>query len=410
MPGRSSTVIRWRIALFVGLLAGLALPAPLAAQALDLDPRNASSSVVGGHAASIEAFPWLALVRAKNHRGVIRECTGTVVSARVVLTAGHCVESFDTGRTFAPSEYRVTTGVANRFDATPANHSRVSQVLAFPQFSLSNLRGDAGLLILSAPVSAPALPMAHVTDTEALAGGAPITVAGWGLTNGRGRKPAAVLQSAGSVVQEAGFCRERTRIFYPYFSPARQFCAIDSPGLSASACHGDSGGPALGRRADGSPLLVGITSLGDEHCDPRSPGVFTRVDQVAAWVDEWIAASEGRAPPPPIPVPRHKRLPYLPIGVANLLAKLVLREEFHGRYGAGREKRMSCWRIDREKVKCGVSWWLGPNDYWGGITVYLAFSENEIVLGSSYRIHWVNNHCWFHSAHRRSCVIHTRNR
>jgi secreted trypsin-like serine protease len=392
--------------LCLAVLAELALLAPPAAQALDQFPPDAGASVVGGRPASIEAFPWLALVQQKNLR-ITRECTGTVVSPRVVLTAGHCVMSFDTGSTFAPDEYRVTTGVANRNDATGANVSQVSRVLAFPHLDLSTVHGDAGLLILKTPLSVPAIRMAH-RDVDPLLPGSPVLVAGWGLTNGLGKNGAAVLQSAENVVRDTGFCKQRTRPYYPFFSPGGQFCAIDVPKLKATPCHGDSGGPVIARRADGSPLLVGITSLGDEFCDPRRPGIFTRVDLVAGWVDGWIAASEGRAPAPRIPSPPKARLPFLPRAIAKELAGIVLRQDFRRRYLFGNEKRFFCSRKNRSKVKCRVSWWLGPNDYWGAITIFLAFDENELVAGERYRIHRVNNHCWFDSGHRQSCVIHTR--
>jgi hypothetical protein len=96
--------------------------------------------------------------------------------------------------------------------------------------------------------------------------------------------------------------------------------------------------------------------------------------------------------------------------VAKRLAFLALREDFHLRFTAGREKRIGCRRIERQRVKCGVSWYRGSNDYYGTITIYLSVNENEFIANARYRIHWVNNYCWFHSGHRRRCPIHTQSR
>ena len=370
---------------------------------------DATSSIVGGRPTPIYKLPWLAYVQAFNRRGRGFSCTGTVVSPRVVLTAGHCVESVETGRTFPASEYEVVTGVTDLSEATPGNVSKVSQALVFPQFSLSTLRGDAGVLILSAPTSAPSIPMARLSETGEPAAGTSVEIAGWGLTRGDARKPPTALQSADFVLQSSDYCKLHTQAFYPYFSAAWQICAVDSPGFVVSGCNGDSGGPAIARLPDGSAVEIGITSLGARRCSPKRPSIYTRVDQVVAWVDEWIAAGEGLAPPPPIPR-QSRRLPFLGRAVAKRLAFVALREDFRRRFKAGRQKRIRCSRVEREKVKCSVSWWQGPNDYYGTITVYLTVSENEFVWVDRYRIHWVNDHCWFDSGHRGRCSIHTQSR
>src|SRR5690242_21433135 len=103
-------------AILVGATLALALCLPAFASASG----GAKASIVGGQAATIEQFPYLAYIEAGNkHSGF--SCTGTVVAPRVVLTAAHCVENVETGTFAKPAEYAVATGVANPKQAQPDN-------------------------------------------------------------------------------------------------------------------------------------------------------------------------------------------------------------------------------------------------------------------------------------------------
>jgi secreted trypsin-like serine protease len=127
----------------------------------------------------------------------------------------------------------------------------------------------------------------------------PAFIAGWGL-NDRGVKPkqSPILRRAATYVQQRTYCRNHGRAYYPFFNASLQLCTITPPGFSIGTCHGDSGGPALAYRADGTPVQVGITSLGPADCDTTLPDVFTRVDLVSPWVGEWIAAVAAGTTPP----------------------------------------------------------------------------------------------------------------
>ena len=56
--------------------------------------------------------------------------------------------------------------------------------------------------------------------------------------------------------------------------------------LSTSACHGDSGGPLFCNDEFNRHIQVGITSYVGKICGlPNIPTVFTRVSDVAQWID-----------------------------------------------------------------------------------------------------------------------------
>ncbi|HEV7561987.1 MAG TPA: serine protease [Solirubrobacterales bacterium] len=387
-----------------GALLALALvgaSAPTGASAA-----SAKASIIGGHAASIAELPYLAYIEGED-AVTPYACTGTVVAPRVILTAGHCVEDLESG-TIAPAEgFAVATGVSDLNQVTKANVSLVSQALVFPGFKPSKLQGDAGLLILATPTSAPPIALASAPDSGLLAAGTPLTLAGWGLTSPKAKQGPAQLQAGTTVVQDSASCRQQTRRYYPFYSAALQLCAIDHPGDKVSGCFGDSGGPAIATRADGSPVEVGIISTGGPGCNPHLPNVFTRVDQVVSWVGAWVAAVEAGAPAPAIKIPQ-AHVPFLSFDRAKELAGIAFAEDFRQHFTKASEKRISCRRASKARVKCGVAWYQGGNDYYGTITVFYAIHQNAVAWDDHYKIHWVNDSCYFRSGHRQSCVIHTK--
>jgi secreted trypsin-like serine protease len=389
------------VAVLAALLCACAAPASRAGGAAG----PARASVIGGGPVAIGAYPWLAFVTARES-GRTYSCTGTVVAPRLILTAGHCAMNLETGALTAASDFSVVTGSGNLSAVPPANLFSVSRTVLYPGFSLASLRGDAALLILSEPSSAPAISLASAADAGLLQARTPVVVAGWGLTDPRAGEIPAQLQAGSTVVQGPGYCRQGVGRYYPFFSPEVQLCAIDPPSFSVATCHGDSGGPAIAV-SRGSAVEVGITSLGVPECSPDYPDVFTRVDRVSPWVESWIAATEGSAPTPAVSVPEFSR-PRLTIRAAKRYVARGLREDFRHRYRWGWSKRARCWRIDYEKVKCWVSWSQGPNDYFGTITIYYVLSRESLFWNDRYRIRWVNRYCRWPGAQARSCPTRTR--
>ncbi len=277
------------------LLASIAMSAPAQADA------GAHASIFGGSTAASEEWPWAAFILALDRQGEGFSCTGTVVAPTLVLTAGHCVEDILTGERTPASRYAVVTGSRDVRDSSLRQVSKVLRAMPYPGFNRFKLHGDAGLLELATPTSAPPLALATAADLPLLEAGMPTWIAGWGL-NDHGAKPkqSPVLRRAATYVQRRTYCRNHGRAYYPFFNASLQLCTTTPPGFSIGTCHGDSGGPALGYRSDGTPVQIGITSLGPADCDTTLPDVFTRVDLVSTWVSEWITAIATGTPPPAV--------------------------------------------------------------------------------------------------------------
>ncbi len=291
---RDAARSRWRAssaAVLVLLIGVLAFAGPAQAGA------GARASIIGGSTATTEEWPWAAFILALDRKDNGYTCTGTVIAPHLILTAAHCVKDVITGRRTPLPQFTVLTGSSDLRDRNARQLSKVRRALIYPGFDLYNLQGDAALLELGTPTTMPAIPLAGPEDAALLGPGLPTYIAGWGQRGGRNSSnQTLVLRKARTFVQRRTFCRNHSRVYYPFFNFSFQLCTLTVPGFGSGTCHGDSGGPALAFRADGTPVQIGITSLGPANCDTRLPDIYTRADLVSSWVAEVAAAS---APPAP---------------------------------------------------------------------------------------------------------------
>ncbi|HVT00034.1 MAG TPA: serine protease [Solirubrobacterales bacterium] len=405
--GRGVATLLAALALLGSLVlvaAATAAPRP-GGKAGAADP-TATASVIGGHNVTIAQYPALAYIEGVQATSGYA-CTGTVVAPRVVLTAGHCVEDIESSSIVEPGAIAVATGVSNLRHIPHTQVSQVVQVLAYPHFDPTELHGDAGLLILAQPVSAPPIALAGAADAALNEPGDELTIAGWGIDDRTTEHAPDQLQAAVVPIESASRCRRGTRRFYPFFEPTGQLCALDAPHFKVTSCHGDSGGPAIATRADGTMVEVGVTSLGDGTCNPTSPAIFTRIDQISAWVQSWIDAVESGGPAPRVVIPK-SHIPLLTRERAEELSALALFEALGPRFGHAQEPTFRCDRQSKARVRCNVTWYQGANDYFGTTTVFFAIRHNVVLAGAHLTVHWVNDHCYFHSGHPQRCRVQTK--
>jgi secreted trypsin-like serine protease len=290
----------------IAILASLAFPALALASSGSI--RHATARlvprIVGGTTAAADTFPWLAFIADSTGPNSGFTCTGTVVSSNVILTAGHCAEDTTTGSVNPPGGYAVVTGSLDWTDVTTRQVSGVSQVIAYPGYNPSTGQGDAALLVLSTPTTAPAIPLATASDVGLLAPGTASTISGWGETvGGDPNSTPTALQWAITVVQSPSYCDQQLSSFAP-FDPYTQVCALNYPYDNTGTCFGDSGGPLLANDLvgqNGNPTEIGIAVEVVNNCDTAFPDIYTRVDVISPWANGWITAVKPPPPPPPPP-------------------------------------------------------------------------------------------------------------
>ena len=271
----------------VALSAGV-LTAPASAA-------NTPSPIIGGTDAVISDVPWqVGLINPKWGPTLwnAQFCGGTVLNARWVVTAAHCLVD-DNGKVTKPKAIKIIAGVDDLDVPRGTNEHRVSSIVVSPgydgsvhdialiqisdQFDLS----DSGIDPASLPLAldgddVPAL------DTD-------IIVSGWGEWVAYGaREYPTMLQAATLDVLAAPLADDCGEYLLSDWNYRYEMCVGVEEG-GRDTCQGDSGGPyvaTLDGDGDGipEPTLVGVTSWGDGCAGADYPGFATRVSAYVDWI------------------------------------------------------------------------------------------------------------------------------
>jgi secreted trypsin-like serine protease len=225
-------------------------------------------------------------------------CGATLLSARWVLTAGHCVSNVN-NTLVSPASLSLILGRTDLTTATPADtYGVVGPIQRHPGFAVTNqgLTNDLALLHLDRTTALEPMRLIAPSETALWAPGTIATVLGWGTTCAQTCASVTQLRQAGVPTVGDATCAANYAPFPGSFSAATMFCAGN--GVS-DTCQGDSGGPLLVPRLDAF-VLAGVTSWGQGCADANFPGVYARLGAAAlnSWVRDLIPTTAITASPP----------------------------------------------------------------------------------------------------------------
>lgn len=230
--------------------------------------------IISGSVADPAAWPSIGALYFRSRGGGGKEyltCGATVIAPRYALTAAHCVEGT------RPSRLALVVGRPDLADESVGQRIPVAEIGIHPGFRPPYYRADLAVLTLrrDAPVAATALP-SRAQGEAATFPGAPVRLAGWGVTkaSGGGRPSRLLMTTPESVLDSQPCARDYGRAYSSVF----QICVRGvqaAEGGRTGACYGDSGGPLIADTATG-PLLVGVVSGGGGRC-ASAPEFFARV-------------------------------------------------------------------------------------------------------------------------------------
>src|SRR5215208_6048052 len=234
-----------------------------------------------------KAHPYVGAYVATVEGGKLRPvCSGTLISPRVFLTAGHCTE-FDIEHNlpvYVSFDPTYNPGASKLIKGTPYLHPKARIVKP----KASDARYDVGVVVLNEPVRMAtygALPDAGLVDT--LKEGQRLTTVGYGATGYEidgGPPPRPQLVPPGdrysATVRLLSF---NTR------DPAVSDQSVKTTGVSLirgkgeASCEGDSGGPLF---VGDQRTIVGVFSIISTPVVCRGPAYYQRMDLpgVLKWV------------------------------------------------------------------------------------------------------------------------------
>jgi trypsin len=243
-----------------------------------------SSAVVGGTNASPGEFPAVAEITFGPFL-----CTGTLITADWVLSAGHCGSVTGavvaTPASWPPQLINVRIGGVTQSDGEKRS---VSRVVMHPNYLLTS-GYDVSLLQLSQSSTMAPTQVAGAGERSTWTAGTLETIVGWGATEEGGDLPDN-LQKAQVPITTDAYCAGA----YSDFDPATMVCA-GFPQGGVDTCQGDSGGPMFGKTSAGALRVVGTTSFGEGCARPDRPGVYGRVagDTLRPWIAQNTGVSTG---------------------------------------------------------------------------------------------------------------------
>jgi secreted trypsin-like serine protease len=189
-------------------------------------------------------------------------CGGTLIDARHVVTAAHCVTDVN------PGSLNVVAGLHEQLNINTGR---------------TQIRNDIAILRLSHPVtfntyvSPICLPGPDPQESQ------PVTTIGWGTIYQDGPS-SNVLREVTVQVANA-----EANAVYRDFNVQRQIAAGVPYVGGKDSCQGDSGGPLM-YNSNGLWYLSGVVSFGDVCALRNHPGVYTRTSAYLNWINNKINA------------------------------------------------------------------------------------------------------------------------
>lgn len=219
-------------------------------------------NIVGGYP-GLPIRSLTTIIASRGFAGLSTEqCTGTVVSSHLVLTAQHCTNEGYGGFTVK------ILGSGNTIS--------VKQIIRMPGWNYNSgfPTNDVALLILNRATTITPITMAAGEPPA----GTHAVIAGIGQTRPGGGAPNTP-HWAPTVIHSNGYCGS--------WMPYTDMCASNVPYYNNSIAGGDSGGPLAVWTKSGY-VQVGVASVGDQSDNGHSAQYFARVDLARSWIRYWI--------------------------------------------------------------------------------------------------------------------------
>lgn len=212
-------------------------------------------------------------------------CLATVLGARTVLTAGHCL--FNREMVVMREEEEVEILAVSEDGSTKS--FEVAEISLHPEFDFFNASFNVAILRLAEDLEGPGAGVQAVClpgDSSSTYEGQTGSVLGYAL-DGDGNRidPDAPTEAQMSILQSD--CQGKLVDCWEITS--HMLCAVLAGG---NTCLDNSGGPLTVKDGD-QLVLVGISSFGKDCTDLRIPKVYVRVTKFLSWIIEQVGGDHS---------------------------------------------------------------------------------------------------------------------
>jgi hypothetical protein len=213
-----------------------------------------------------------------------RYCSGTLLSATVFLTAGHCTDGADTARVWVDERVQDNAefpdGGATSYEGVP--HTNPDFCRDCGDGLPGSPERDVGIVVLTEPVptslvdSYGRLPLAGLVDDLQVA--AAVDLVGYG---------AQVSQQGDGQGTWAGALNRRqadSRLVAGSFAQSDEFVRVRPGADQGGLCFGDSGGPVL---TDEGTTILAVHSHAQSSCTGLGYSQRVDISEVLSWIESF---------------------------------------------------------------------------------------------------------------------------